>query len=250
MAALGKLVAALAHEINSPLGVIQSAFDLSQRCTDKILQAIAVASSIDELRRNESLVKSAAVLQDNQPVTTTAVERVIKIVQSLKGFAQLDRAEYALIDLNGALGDVLALIQPTLRSEIQVTTNYGEIPRFYGYAAELNQVFMNLLQNAVQSIEGAGTIVLRTFVDKPDVCVEFADTGKGIPPEQLQQLFDPGINAKGPRVKAAMGLFSSFHIVRKHGGTIHVASEPGMGTTFKVQLPTGTSAPALRVAVV
>jgi len=250
MAALGKLVAALAHEINSPLGVIQSAFDLSQRCTDKILQAIEVASSLDELRRNESLVKSAAVLLDNHPVTTTAVERVIKIVQSLKGFARLDRAEYALIDLNSALEDVLALIQPTLRREIQVSTSYGQIPRFYGYAAELNQVFMNLLQNAVQSIEGAGMIVLRTFVDEPDVCVEFADTGKGIPPEQLQQLFDPGINAKGPRVKAAMGLFSSFHIVRKHGGMIHVASEPGKGTTFKVQLPTGTSAPAPRIAVV
>ncbi|MGH9428451.1 MAG: tetratricopeptide repeat-containing sensor histidine kinase, partial [Terriglobia bacterium] len=181
MAALGKLVAALAHEINSPLGVIQSAFDLSQRCTDKILQAIEVASSIDELRRIESLVKSAAVLQDHQPVTTTAVERVIKIVQSLKGFARLDRAEYALIDLNSALGDVLTLIQPTLRIEVQVVTNYGQIPKFYGYAAELNQVFMNLLQNAVQSIEGAGTIILRTFVDEPDVCVEFADTGKGIP---------------------------------------------------------------------
>jgi len=95
----------------------------------------------------------------------------------------------------------------------------------------------------VQSIEGAGSIVLRTFVDEPDVCVEFADTGRGIPPEQLQQLFDPGINAKGPRVKAAMGLFSSFHIVRKHRGTIRVASEPGKGTTFTVQLPTGKPAP-------
>jgi signal transduction histidine kinase len=243
MAALGKLVAAFAHEINSPLGVIQSAFDLSQRCTDKILQAIEVASSLDELRRNESLVRSATALQDHQPATATAVERVIKIVQSLKGFARLDRAEYGLIDLNCALGDVLTLVQPTLRREIQVVTNYGEIPKFYGYAAELNQVFMNLLQNAAQSIEGAGTIALRTFVDEPDVCVEFADTGKGIPPEQLQQLFDPGINAKGPRVKAAMGLFSSFHIVRKHRGTIRVASEPGKGTTFTVQLPTGKPAP-------
>ncbi len=243
MAALGKLVAALAHEINSPLGVIQSAFDLSQRCTDKILQAIEVASSLDELRRNESPVKSAAVLQDNHPATATAVERVIKIVQSLKGFARLDRAEYGLIDLNSALGEVLILVQPTLRREVQVVTNYGQIPKFYGYAAELNQVFMNLLQNAVQSIEVAGTIVLRTFVNEPDVCVEFADTGRGIPPEQLQQLFDPGINAKGPRVKAAMGLFSSFHIVRKHRGTIRVASEPGKGTTFTVQLPTGKPAP-------
>ena len=250
MAALGKLVAALAHEINSPLGVIQSAFDLSQRCTDKILQAIEVASSIDELRRSESLVKSAAVLQDNHPATTTAVERVIKIVQSLKGFARLDRAEYALIDLNSALDDVLTLIQPTLPKEIQLVADYGQIPKFHGYAAELNQVFMNLLQNAAQSIEGSGTIALRTFVDEPDVCIEFADTGKGIPAEQLQQLFEPGINANGPRVKAAMGLFSSFHIVRKHGGVISVASQPGKGTTFKVRLPAGTSTPAPRVAVI
>jgi len=250
MAALGKLVAALAHEINSPLGVIQSAFDLSQRSTDKILQAIEVASSLDELRRNESLVKSAAALQDNQPVSTTAVERVIKIVQSLKGFARLDRAEYALIDLDSALGDVLTLIQPTLRRGVSVVTNYGQLPAFYGNAAELNQVFMNLLQNAAQSIEGAGTIFLRTFLEATDVCVEFTDTGRGIPSEQLKQLFDPGINAKGSRVKATMGLFSSFHIVRKHGGMIRVASELGKGTTFMVQLPIGTPAPAPRVAVV
>jgi signal transduction histidine kinase len=131
-----------------------------------------------------------------------------------------------------------------------VVTSYGQIPKFYGYAAELNQVFMNLLQNAVQSIEGAGTIVLRTLSMSPTSVSRFADTGKGIPLSNSEQLFDPGINAKGPRVKAAMGLFSSFHIVRKHGGMIRVASRPGKGTTFKVQLPAGTSAPAPRVAVV
>lgn len=242
MAALGKLVAALAHEINSPLGVIQSSFDLSLRCTDKILRAVQAASSIDELKRNEALVKSAVVLQDNQQVTAAAVERVIKIVQSLKSFARLDQAEYTLLDLNGALGDVLTLVQPTLKKEIQVITNYGQIPRLYGYGAELNQVFMNLLQNAAQSIEDAGTMTLSTFVDNRDICVQFADTGKGIPPEQLQRLFEPGINAKGPRVKAAMGLFSSFHVIRKHRGTIDVESEPGKGTTFTVKLPIGEPA--------
>ncbi len=242
MAALGKLVAALAHEINSPLGVIQSSFDLSQRGTDKILRAVQAASSIDELKRSEALIKSAVVLRDNQQVTATAVERVIKIVQSLKSFARLDQAEYTLLDLNGALGDVLTLLEPTLRKEIQVMTNYGQIPRLYGYAAELNQVFMNLLQNAAQSIAGAGTITLSTSVDNRDICVQFADTGEGIPPEQLQRLFEPGINAKGSRVKAAMGLFSSFHIIRKHRGTIHVESEPGKGTTFTVKLPIGKPA--------
>jgi signal transduction histidine kinase len=131
-----------------------------------------------------------------------------------------------------------------------VVTNYGQLPRFYGNGAELNQVFMNLLQNAAQSIEGAGTISLRTFLRDTDICVEFADTGKGIPPEHLKQLFDPGINASGSRVKAAMGLFSSFHIVRKHGGLIRATSELGKGTTFTVQLPIGNSASAPKAAVV
>lgn len=249
MAALGKLVAALAHEINSPLGVIQSSFDLSQRCTDNILRAAEAASSIDELRLNETMVKSAAILRDNRPVTATAIERVIKIVQSLKSFARLDQSQYALVDLNSALGEVLSLLKPTLRKEIHVVANYGQIPKLHGYAAELNQAFMNLLQNAAQSIEGAGTIALSTFVDGADVCLEFADTGKGIPPEQLQRLFEPGINVRGSRVKAAMGLFSCFHSIRKHGGTIRVASEPGKGTKFTVQLPIGTPAPAARAGI-
>ena len=239
MAALGKLVAAVTHEINSPLGVIQSSFDLSQRCASKILSAIEAARSIDELRKSEALARTIAVLQDNQPMTTAAVERVLSIVQSLKSFARLDQAEYALLDLNSAVANVLSLLQPTLRKEIQVVARYGQIPQLYGHAAELNQVFMNLLQNAAQSIESAGTISVATFVDGADVCIEFTDTGKGIPSEQLQRLFEPGISAKGTRVKAAMGLFSCFYVVRKHGGTIRVSSEPGRGATFILQLPTG-----------
>ena len=244
MAALGKLVAALAHEINSPLGVIQSSFDVLKRCADRILRAIEGASSLEELRSTDVLSKAATALEENQPITAAAVARVTKIVQSLKSFARLDRAEYALIDLNSALGDVLTLLQPTLRNEIQVIVNYGKIPKLYGYAAELNQLLMNLLQNAAQSIEGSGTISLTTFADGVAVSVEFADTGKGIPPEQLQRLFEPGINSSGTRVKAAMGLFSCFHIVRKHNGTIRVTSQPGKGTTFTVQLPIGKSVPS------
>jgi signal transduction histidine kinase len=250
MAALGKLVGALAHEINSPLGVIQSSFDLSQRCTDNILRAVETAPSLEELRLNDALAKSASVLKDHRPTATAAVERVIKIVQRLKSFARLDQAQYALVDLNTTLEDVLSLLQPTFPKGIQVVANYGEIPKLYGYAAELNQAFMNLLQNAAQSIEGAGTIALSTFVDGADVCLEFADTGKGIPAEQLQRLFEPGINAQGLRVKAAMGLFSCFHFIRKHGGTIRVASEPGKGTAFTVQLPIATQGPAATAHVV
>lgn len=239
MAALGKLVAAVTHELNSPLGVIQSALDLSQRCTSRILQAIEAASSMVELRQDDGLLKSTAILRDNQELSAKAVGRVLQIMQSLKNFARLDQSEYSLLDLNASLGDVVTLVQPTLRKEIEVNVSFGQIPKLFGYAAELNQVFMNLLQNAAQSIEGPGRIALATFVDGGNVCVKFADTGKGIPSGQLQGLFEPGINREGSRVKAAMSLFSSFHFVRKHRGTIQVASELGKGSTFTVQLPAG-----------
>jgi signal transduction histidine kinase len=237
LAALGNLVAAIAHEINSPLGVIQNSFDLAQRCTERILAAVETASSLLELKTNDAFIKTAVVLRENLEVTVSAVERVTKIVRSLKSFARLDQAEYTPMDVNRALEDVLSLARPLLKKEISIVRSYGEVPRLCGYAAELNQVFMNLLQNGAQAIEGAGTITLSTFADDRSVFIKVADTGRGIPAEQLPRLFDPGFIAKGDRVKAAMSLFSCYHIIRKHDGTIHVESEPGRGTTFTVQLP-------------
>jgi signal transduction histidine kinase len=237
LAALGNLVAAIAHEINSPLGVIQGSFDLAERCTEKVLGAVETASSIHALKTNDVFIKTGGVLRENLQVTATAVERVTKIVRSLKNFARLDQAEYNLLDVNRALEDVLSLAQPLLKKEISIVRSYGEVPRLYGYAAELNQVFMNLLQNAAQAIDGAGTITLSTFADDGSVFIKVADTGRGIPTEQLPRLFDPSFIAKGDRVKAAMSLFSCYHIIRKHDGTIRVESEPGKGTTFTVQLP-------------
>jgi signal transduction histidine kinase len=118
-----------------------------------------------------------------------------------------------------------------------VVKEYGDVPPIFGYPGELNQVFMNLLSNAVQAIRDDGTITIRTFVDDGNIHVEIADTGVGVPEEQMQGLFDPGFTMTGTRVKAGIGLFTSFNILQKHQGHIDVKSKVGEGSTFTVILP-------------
>ena len=115
---------------------------------------------------------------------------------------------------------------------------YGEIPEIYCYASELNQVFMTLLRNAVEAIEDEGTITLRTSVDKNKVRVEISDSGKGIPVEQLESLFDFSLTTKGARVGMGMDLVNAYNIVQNHRGELKAESELGRGSTFTIILPT------------
>ena len=113
---------------------------------------------------------------------------------------------------------------------------YGELPQIFGYPAELNQVFMNLLRNAEEAIAEHGSITISTFASDGSVYIKVADTGRGIPPEQLPKLFHPGFRVDESRVRASMSLFTSLNIVRKHRGEIQVESEVGKGTVFTVRL--------------
>jgi two-component system NtrC family sensor kinase len=177
------------------------------------------------------------VLQENEQVIAEGVQRIGKIVQSLKSFAQLDQAEYRQADLPDALENTLTLIQPDLRERVTIVRRYGALPRIFCYAAELNQVFMNLLQNAAQAIEGKGTITITTFADNDYLHIEIADTGRGIPQEQISRLFNPAFKTEGARVRAAIGLFTCLNIVQKHDGDIRVESEPGKCSKFTILLP-------------
>ena len=244
IAALGSLVAAIVHEINSPLGAIRSTSDVSELCTARIRQAIQTASSLDELKASRSFATALETLGENQQVSAAGVQRIGNILQSLKSFAQLDRAEYHEIDVNRALEDILVLARPQLRQDVRIAKDFGPVPTLFGYVAELNQVFMNLLQNAAQAIDGTGTITISTFADEISVRIRFDDTGHGISPERLPRLFDPGISTKDTRAKAAMSLFTCFNIVQKHGGMIHVESVLGEGASFTVELPRTLERPA------
>jgi signal transduction histidine kinase len=237
-AALGKLVASVAHEMNTPVGSLSSAADVTSRSVSRISQVLEDSQSCDEIKNNSQLQKALKVLRDTESITTAACERITKIVGSLKNFARLDEAAFQKADLHVGLESTLTLMEPDLRGRIEVVRRYGDVPEINCYPGELNQVFMNLLANAAQAIKQSGTITIRTFKEAESVVVEITDTGVGISPERMRGIFDPGFTKDGKRMKAELGLFTSYRIVQKHRGQIKVKSEVGKGSTFTVILPT------------
>ena len=238
MAALGKLVAGVVHEINTPIGAIKSTTDVSTRSVNNIVEVLEKSKTLDEIRNDKRFRSSIEVLRKNAPTTKSASERISGIINSLKSFIRLDESTLQETNLHEALESILLLMEHEFRGKISVVKEYGDIPLITCNAAELNQVFMNLLLNATQAIETKGTITIKTFMKSGDVLVEITDNGVGIQPEQQHTLFEPSFSKKESRVKAGLGLFISHNIVRKNHGEIRVKSKVGKGSTFTVVLPT------------
>lgn len=224
MAALGSLVAALAHEMNSPLGVIQSAANTTLRATEK-LSGNGVTS----------------VLRSNAEVMTTAAKRLSVTVNRLKSFAGLDFADYREADLLEGLNDAAAIIEAEFGGRISLLRDLEELPRIACHPAELNQVFLHLLRNAAEAIDGSGTITISARHNGNQIRLSIRDTGRGIPREMMARLFNPGFNFQGSKVHASLSLFSCLNIVQKHNGTIAAASEPNHGSEFTILLPINSS---------
>jgi signal transduction histidine kinase len=237
MAAVGRLVAGVAHEVNTPIGAIQSNTNVSQRAVEKIARALESSNSLEELRSNRDLQRTLDTLKANNETTETAGRRISELVNRLKNFARLDEAEFKLVDIHEGLESTLSLITPQLKGRIRVVKEFGVLPKIECYPNELNQVFMTLLLNASEAIEGEGTITVETSTHNGEVSVTTADTGKGIPPDELERIFDIGISQKGPQLRMHAGLANSYGIVRRHHGDIKVESELGKGTTFRIRLP-------------
>jgi len=237
MASLGNLVAGVAHEINNPIGAVKSAADVSGRCIDRIEQTVESEESGESLSQNRRFQQAVKLLRDNNRIAMTGSERITTIVRSLRDFARLDEAEFQEADLHAGLDSTLTLIGHQLKDRIVVRRDYGEIPPIPCYANEMNQVFMNLLVNAVQAIEGEGEIRIVTREERKNIHIQISDTGKGIPADHLAQVFNPGFTTKGVGVGTGLGLSISYNIIQKHLGDIKVKSEVGVGTTFTLILP-------------
>jgi|GEM_PF-642276 len=231
MAALGSLVASVVHELNSPVGTMVSSRDVTVRSVEKIVAAL------DDGGDSSQIDRAVKALNSSNGVTEEALERIVRIVESLKGFVRLDEAGFQCVDIRLGIDAALTLLQTKLAGRIKVHKEFNEIPKVPCYPGELNQVFMNLLTNAVEAIDGSGEITIRTSQVGREVQVEFVDSGAGIHQEQMKTLFDPSFSKKGSRVKAGMGLFTSFNIVQNHEGRIEVDSNPGEGSRFTVILP-------------
>jgi len=233
MASLGNLVAGLAHEINSPIGAINSAADTNNLCLKRIENIVKNR----DITKNNDYQRALNILGDNIQITANAGERIAEIVKSLKNFARLDEAEFQQSDIHEGIDSTLTLLNRELKEKVTVIRDYGKIPKIFIYAGELNQVFMNILRNAIQAIENKGTIKIRTFAEKNSVCIQISDSGKGIPPENINRIFDPGFTTKGVGVGTGLALSICYQIIQKHMGEIRVESQPGKGTTVTIILP-------------
>ncbi len=237
MASLRQLVAGVAHRMNNPAGVISSNTDISRRAISRMKEAIADEYS-QETKENTQLLEVFAVVEKMNQVSQVASAEIAKIAANLRRFVRLDEVEWQLANIHEEIDNVIALMESEFIDRIRVTKDYGDIPGIYCSPSSLNQVFMSMFRNAAEAIEVEGEINISTSTQGKHIIIEISDTGKGIPAEDTDKVFDPGFTTKGVKVGVGLGLSICYKIiVDDHKGHIYVSSEPGKGTTFIIALP-------------
>lgn len=229
MASLGQLVAGIAHEINNPL-----AFVLNHLFTVKGgLDVIAPEIQPHLSEKGAAKLKKVRMRLDEMG---QGLDRVKELVLNLRTFSRLDEGEFKDIDIHESIESVLLFLQHKMKGRIQVEKRFGEVQMLSCYAGQLNQVVMNLMANAIDAIEGPGTISIATGEEESMAFISVRDSGKGIPESIRQRIFEPFFTTKPVGQGTGLGLAISYGIVQAHGGVIEVESEQGKGTKFTVRI--------------
>jgi len=236
MASLGQLVAGVAHDINTPLGSINSNNDILGRSVEKLKNELDKIE-LNSLDKSPQVTKVIEIIENLSNVNKIAGERITGIVNSLKTFARLDQAKILKTDLHECIDTTLILLNHELKDRINVTKDYGDIPEINCRANDLNQVIMNIFRNAIQAIENKGEIKISTGKNEENVQIKISDSGKGIPPEEIDKIFNPGFTTKGVGVGTGLGLSICHQILEEHKGKIYVESESGKGSSFTIEIP-------------
>lgn len=262
MSALGQLVAGIAHEINNPINFIYGNLIHAQNYMKDLISLINLyekhtVNAIPEIQKFAQDIELEFIKQDLPHLLSSlamGTERVEKIVRSLRLFSRLEDGEFQLFNLHEGLDSTLIILSHRLkasptRPEINIIREYGDIPLVECYAGKLNQVFMNLLANAIDALEESVinrtiakelTILIRTAVtdDKQSILLEIADNGVGIPLEVQQSIFEQFFTTKPLGKGTGLGLAIAHDIiVEKHGGTLQVKSTPDQGAQFLITIP-------------
>ncbi len=252
MASIGQLAAGIAHEINNPVGFVNSNMGTLRNYVDTLFgvidgyeQAIGAGGANAPLGQRIAQLKQQADLEflkeDATALVTESIDglkRVKDIVQSLKDFSHVGESDWQIADLHHGLDSTLNIVNNEIKYKAKVVKEYDPtLPQIKCLASQLNQVFMNLLINAAHAIKETGAIRVRTGHESDWVWIEVTDTGCGIPAENLHRVFEPFFTTKPVGSGTGLGLSLSYGIVKKHGGKIDVASETGKGTCFTVHLP-------------
>jgi two-component system, NtrC family, sensor kinase len=256
MASIGQLAAGVAHEINNPIGFISNNVEMLQRYVadyGKVLQMVEglkksieqgdiekAKSLVQEIDQFEQEIDLDYVINDIDKLlknTLKGIERVQNIVVDLRIFAREGTDVMESVRIEDVIESILSIVHSELQNKADLKKNYGDTPLIRCNPQRMGQVFINLFVNASQAIEDKGTIEVKTYQEGKYLCIDVSDTGKGIPPENLNKVFDAFFTTKSVGKGTGLGLSVSYEIVKKHGGDIRVQSKVGVGTTFTVMLP-------------
>lgn len=250
MVSLGQLVAGVAHELNNPIGFIYSNMIHLKEYSEKLIEMAEVAErDPQKLPKLKEEYEFDYIVKDLPKLVSSCQDgarRTRDIVLGLRNFSRLEEAKLQEIDMQQSLETTLSLLQGEIKNRIEIHRHYEPTPLVHCYASQINQVFMNILSNAVQAIEGSGHIwistkALKDYKGSQDktgwVEVSVQDSGKGMSPETLEKIFDPFFTTKGVGQGTGLGLSISYGIIQNHGGEIQVRSQVGVGTEFIVIIP-------------
>ena len=251
MRSLGELVAGIAHEINNPVNFIHGNIMILQNYADDLLNLIDMYSQndmslpqdikekIEKLKKDIDLDILRSDIKDLIKSCIEGTQRTKNIVLDLKNFSRMEEMVLTQFDIPKEIDTTLNILNNKYKNRITVIKNYSEdVPKIEAYGGQLNQVFMNILDNAQDAMAQTGTLTIN--VDKIEdnkVKIEFIDTGSGIPEENLKKVFDPFFTTKPVGKGTGLGMSISYRVIHDHKGTINVDSTVGKGTKFTIILP-------------
>jgi len=262
MASLGQLTAGVAHEINNPINFVSSGIDSLRTNFADLMEVmegyLALHPEADnkqhllELQQLNKELEVEELIEESEQLLRSiknGANRTKEIVKSLRNFTRLDESILKETDIHEGLDSTLVILNNLLKDRIKVVKNYGDLPLLNCYPGQLNQVFMNILGNAVQAIKDEGTIAIRTYAEDDYAVIKIRDTGTGMPEEVKKHIFDPFFTTKEVGEGTGLGLSISYGIIQKHKGNIEVESAPGEGTEFIIRIPLVLSESTQKIAV-
>jgi two-component system NtrC family sensor kinase len=253
MASVGQLAAGVAHEINNPIGFIRSNLATAGGYVDKLCHLAALIKAGDNIQlinfwhdadMDFLMEDFGALLKES----IDGADRVARIVAELKGFSNVDQAEEEVADLNENIRTTASILKSRFEGQAELKLELGEIPRIMCLPGHLNQLFVNLITNALQAVPRGGSVTVTTDVADDNLRIRVIDNGHGIPADLLQKIFDPFFTTREVGQGTGLGLAVARDVVNVHGGRIEVESQEGIGTTFTVYLPFANPKPATRNA--
>lgn len=250
MAAIGQLAAGIAHEINNPIGYVNSNLSTLNKYVDKYnaylaAQAHALAHpgdphELDILVQKRKTMKMDFIVSDINGVikeSLEGVDRVARIVANLKSFTNTNESEKKSANINDCIECTMDLIHNELMYKADVHKEFGELPDTVCFPLQLNQVFLNILMNSMQSIAQHGNITIKTWHDEGFIFIAIVDDGHGIEKDDLSRIFDPFFTTKDVGDGTGLGLSMTYDIIKRHNGIISVESKIREGTTFTIKVP-------------